>query len=171
MTPSPLKVISLADNPFHGDPNRYLEEIYGANQNVQKSIFYQPSMEHGGGLASIFNARDRQLHARKKRILAPAFTEVALSSMEEYILPHIRAFFETASEENSSGAEGHVWVVDVAKWANYLTFDIMAELAFGKDFGMIEGKASRELPDIIDAAVHLELIVSHRILNTPQAGF
>lgn len=60
---------------------------------------------------------------------------------------------------------------DVAKWANYLTFDIMAELAFGKDFGMIEGKASRELPDIIDAAVHLELIVSHRILNTPQAGF
>lgn len=47
----------------------------------------------------------------------------------------------------------------MGKWANYLTFDVMGDLCFGKDFGMIAGKESRELPDIIDAAAHRELLV------------
>jgi len=40
-----------------------------------------------------------------------------------------------------------------------LTFDVLGDLVFGKNFGMIEGKESRELPGIIDAAVHRELLV------------
>ena len=91
--------------------------------------------------------------------MAPAFTEAALAGMEEYILPHIRSFFANASAEGSDD-DGKSWTVDMGEWANFLTFDIFTDLAFGKDFGLLEGKESRELPEIVDAAVHRELLVS-----------
>lgn len=133
-------------------------EIYGVNQNVRKSVFYQPAIEHSG-VESTFNARDRALHARKRRILAPAFTDASLSSMEEYILTHIRKFFESASGQQSFRCQADCWTADIGKWGNYLTFDVMGDLVFGRDFGMIAGEESRELPDIIDAAAHRELLV------------
>jgi cytochrome P450 len=129
------------------------------NKNVAKSRFYQPAIEHSGGESS-FNARDRQLHARKRRILAPAFTDHALASMEEYIIPHIQAFFKFAFRENAVQSAKECWTVDMGQWGNFLTFDVMADLAFGKDFGMLAGQESRELPAIIDAAAHRELLVS-----------
>jgi hypothetical protein len=97
--------------------------------------------------------------------MGQAFTESALSGMEEYILPHIRNFFEAASGEQTFPSMRQCWTADLGKWANYMTFDILGDLVFGKDFGMLAGKESRELPEIIDAAVHLELIVC----QTPAA--
>ena len=44
-------------------------------------------------------------------------------------------------------------------WGNYRAFDVMGDLVFGKDFGMLAGNESRELPDIIDGAAHRELLV------------
>jgi cytochrome P450 len=133
-------------------------EIYGVNQNVRKSVFYQPAIEHSG-IESTFNARDRQLHAKKRRILAPAFTEPALATMEDYMQFHIGRMFHAASGEETFQSEAQCWTADMGKWGNYLTFDVMADLVFGKDFGMLAGDESRELPEIIDGAVHRELIV------------
>ena len=56
-------------------------------------------------------------------------------------------------------SEAQCWTADLGKWGNYLTFDVMGDLVFGKDFGMIDGKESRELPDIVDGAAHRELLV------------
>lgn len=143
-------------------------EIYGVNQNVRKSVFYQPAIEHSG-MESTFNSRDRQLHARKRRILAPGFTESALSSMEDHIQKHIRGMFTAASGEQNFRSEAQCWSADMGKWSNYLTFDVMGDLVFGKDFGMVAGNESRELPEIIDAAAHRELLVGGRWF-LPAAG-
>ncbi|KAJ9611126.1 hypothetical protein H2200_004309 [Cladophialophora chaetospira] len=152
--------VRMAPNLVTVNDPTAIKDIYGVNQNVRKSIFYQPSIDHSGGekAVSSFNVRDRTLHARKRRILGQAFTESALSGMEEYILPHIRKFFEAASGELTFPSLRQCWTADLGKWANYMTFDILGDLVFGKDFGMLAGKESRELPDIIDAAVHLELM-------------
>jgi cytochrome P450 len=139
-------------------PTDFIIAIYGVNQNVRKSVFYQPAIEHSG-IESTFNARDRQLHAKKRRVLAPAFTEPALATMEDYIQIHIGRMFHAASGEEDFQSEAQCWTADMSKWGNYLTFDVMADLVFGKDFGMLAGDESRELPEIIDGAVHRELIV------------
>ena len=80
-------------------------EIYGVNQNVRKSVFYQPAIEHSG-IESTSNARDRKLHAWKRRILAPAFTDAALASMEQYNLPHIYAQRGGAGTGHWTGVSG-----------------------------------------------------------------
>ena len=80
--------------------------------------------------------------------------------MQEYILPHLDEFFRVAPAEDNNGGAEKVWTADMAKWANYVTFDIMGDLVFGKDFGMKTGRESRELPSVIDAALHRQLLVS-----------
>ena len=79
--------------------------------------------------------------------------------MEPYILPHINSLFKCASEEAIFPSESRCWTADMGKWGNYLTFDVMGDLVFGRDFGMLAGDESRELPAIIDAAAHRELLV------------
>lgn len=129
------------------------------------------------GHANTFNCRDRVLHARKRRLLAPAFTEAALASMEEYVLKHINLFISSISTGSASHLEKEeaaaVTELDMAIWANYLTFDIMGDLVFGEDLGLLEGRGSRELPQIIDAAVHYQLMVSslQTITSTTSGKF
>jgi cytochrome P450 len=116
------------------------------------------------GHANTFNCRDRGLHARKRRLLAPAFTDAALASMEEYMLKHINLLMSSMSVGSASRLEKEeaaaATELDMATWANYLTFDIMGDLVFGEDLGLLEGRGSRELPQVIDAAVHYQLMAS-----------
>ena len=79
--------------------------------------------------------------------------------MENYILPYIDSLFTSASGEAAFPSESQCWTADLGKWGNYLTFDVMGDLVFGRDFGMLAGNESRELPAIIDAAAHRELLV------------
>ncbi|KAL7268806.1 hypothetical protein RUND412_008553 [Rhizina undulata] len=46
----------------------------------------------------------------------------------------------------------------MSEWADYLTFDIMGELSFGKTFGMLEREEIRYMPDIINESTHRALI-------------
>ncbi|OQU97967.1 hypothetical protein CLAIMM_03817 [Cladophialophora immunda] len=160
------KFVRVAPNLVTINDPAAIKDIYGVNQNVRKSVFYEASIAHNG-FQNMFSARDREIHARKRRILAPAFTEASLSSMERYILPHIDEFFHAASGEERCSALRKCWTADLGRWGNYLTFDVMGDLVFGRDFGMLRGDESRELPDVIDAAVHQQLLngCSHFMLR------
>jgi hypothetical protein len=155
--------------------NRFLD-IYGVNRNVQKGILYKASAKLTG-FPNSFSAIDRQLHAHRRRVLAPAFTDAALLSMEPHILHHIRRFFNIgilgggSSETSTPVAEprrdpGWSVEVDMSLWGNYLTFDVMGDLAFATHFDMLGGKASRAMPEMVDAALHGQLIVG--LLQPPE---
>jgi hypothetical protein len=105
-----------------------------------------------------------------------AFTDAALASMEEYVLKHINLLMSSMSVGSASCLEKEeaaaATELDMATWANYLTFDIMGDLVFGEDLGLLEGRGSRELPQVIDAAVHYQLMASslQTILARPLAS-
>jgi hypothetical protein len=50
----------------------------------------------------------------------------------------------------------------MADFCNYLTFDIMGDLCFGKAFGMLERPDNRFAIDLIGNAAHRHLIVRPR---------
>ena len=133
-------------------------EILGVHQNVSKSKFYQPSISYAG-FVNLFNCRDKQVHAHKLRIMGPAFSETALKNMEDLILKHIDEFFEYGSNRHQYKDSDQCWTTDLGKWGNYLTFDVMGDVVFGKDYGMVRGAENRNLPSIIDAAAHWQLLV------------
>lgn len=84
--------------------------------------------------------------------------------MEKYILSNVRTFCEKLGAKptlvEKTGVKGE-WSVaqNMADWANYLTFDVMGDLCFGKAFEMLEHEENRHVIDLIGNAAHMHLIV------------
>ncbi|KAF4311657.1 putative sterigmatocystin biosynthesis P450 monooxygenase stcF [Botryosphaeria dothidea] len=114
---------------------------------------------HGGGAAlpkepgfnssppdvprGLFHAQDGAPHARQRRIFGPAFTNTALRAQEPLLRGHVRklvASVRRACEEGGGGGGGGggEGVVNMADLFNFLTFDVMADLAFGAPLGLLD---------------------------------
>lgn len=68
-------------------------------------------------------------HARIRRQLSHAFSEKALREQEDLITSYINLLIEKLSEAAESGSK-----LDMVKWYNFTTFDIISDLAFGESF-------------------------------------
>ncbi|KAI7260765.1 hypothetical protein D0864_09706 [Hortaea werneckii] len=139
-----------------------LKEIYGFKANVRKSNFYSafPATKNA---YSTHSAIDKSVHARKRRVLSQAFSDSAIKSMESHMLEHIRSFCANLGLSNFSlGMEEktQAWTEgkNLSKQADYLTFDIMGDLCFGKAFGMLERPDNRFATDLVSNAAHRHLI-------------
>lgn len=71
-------------------------------------------------------------HARIRRQLSHAFSEKALREQEELITSYIDLLMEKLSGAAEIGSE-----LDMVKWYNFTTFDIISDLAFGESFGCL----------------------------------
>ncbi|KAJ6011677.1 Cytochrome P450 monooxygenase aclL [Penicillium canescens] len=80
------------------------------------------------------NADDED-HRRLRRAQAHAFSEKALSLQEYYVQRYVDLFISRLGEEMNSAKNG---ATNAATWFNYLTTDIIGELAFGASFGGLE---------------------------------
>ena len=131
------------------------QDIYSVNANVKKGFLYHVVTSQFG-FASTFSTTNREEHARKKRVIAPGFTDASLRNIEEFVLKHIRTFIKQIGPSGNEQCS----IIDMGHWANYLTFDVMGDVSFGKDFGMLEKPDLRDLPRLGNAAGHRSLIVS-----------
>ena len=145
-----------------------LKTIYGHKSNVKKSMFYSvfPPTKH---TFNTHSSIDKAAHARKRRVLSHAFSESAVRSMERYVTGNIRTFCEKLGGKGQQGAvvlaekqntKGWSQPQNMADWCNYLTFDVMGDLCFGKAFEMLERPENRHVIDLIGNAAHMHLIVS-----------
>lgn len=83
--------------------------------------------------------------------------------MEKYILANVRTFCSrlgAKSLEKVGNADEWSIAQNMADWCNYLTFDVMGDLCFGKAFEMLEHEENRHVIDLIGNAAHMHLIVS-----------
>ncbi|RAH79464.1 benzoate 4-monooxygenase cytochrome-like protein P450 [Aspergillus japonicus CBS 114.51] len=114
---------------------RALEPIYGHQANVQKSQWY-----HSFYSVSIFNAIDRNVHARKRRVMSQAFSDQALRGMEPHILTAIREWClalgdqHSSQTQKSSSSSGWSRPKDMVHMSACLIFDALGEICFGKTF-------------------------------------
>ena len=46
-------------------------------------------------------------------------------------------------------------------WGNYLAFDVMGELTFGKNFEMLTSTRTRHIPEVIEHFSNINYIVRH----------
>lgn len=88
------------------------------------------------GIHSILSANDAD-HARYRRLLAHAFSERALREQEYLPLAYIDLLTRRLRGIVSS-SRSHSAVVDIVKWLNFTTFDIVGDLALGESFHCLE---------------------------------
>ncbi|CAN8104568.1 unnamed protein product [Discula destructiva] len=85
----------------------------------------------------------RENHALLRRQLSHGFSDKSLRAQEGVIKGYVDLFIQGLREEyapNASSAKGSVnkLAVDLRHWFNYVTFDIIGDLALGEPFGCLE---------------------------------
>jgi cytochrome P450 len=73
----------------------------------------------------------KSAHARRKGLL-PAFSRQNLKEMEPVIRLHLERFLQWLEKFDQLGQ-----AIDVFKWFRYLTFDVVTDIAFGQQIGML----------------------------------
>jgi cytochrome P450 len=150
------EIVRFGPNSLSINSNTALKAIYGHKANVKKSQFYSvfpPTKDTFNTHSSI----DKASHARKRRVLSHAFSDNAIKSMEKYILGNVRTFCSQLAPQS----DGWGVAQNMADWCNYLTFDVMGDLCFGKAFEMLDHDTNRHVIDLIGNAAHMHLIVSN----------
>lgn len=116
--------------------------IYSAKANVKKGKYYDVYPRNRNYL-STWSVIDRTKHVRKRRVLSNAFSDRALRSAEQFVIQHVDRWCELLIQ----GAENS-WSEprNIARWSEFLVFDILTDLCFGKSFELKE-PGENELKD------------------------
>lgn len=106
-------------------------QVFGHRKAGQPENEKEPSF-----FSSIPNsvvAANSKNHTRIRRTIANGFSAQSMIKQESLISGYVDLFFERLREHHLSGKP-----VDVVKWFNYMTFDVIGDLAFGEPFGCLE---------------------------------
>ncbi|KAK8098118.1 uncharacterized protein PG998_013604 [Apiospora kogelbergensis] len=76
---------------------------------------------------------EKEDHRRQRRLLSHAFSEAALTEQEGYIKHYVDLLMTRLKGLAEKGAS-----VDMLRWYNFTTFDILGELAFADPFDSLE---------------------------------
>lgn len=144
-------------NSLSFNSSQSLKEIYGFRSNVGKAEFYDAFVHPA---ANTHNTRDKEVHARKRRVLSHAFSDSAMKEMQRYILNNVRTFCEQIGAVDGQQVDAKGWTRprNMADWSAYLTIDILGDLSFGKSFQMLERPENRFALELVELATTRHLI-------------
>ncbi|KAL2266815.1 hypothetical protein VTJ83DRAFT_6167 [Remersonia thermophila] len=151
------RVVRFGPNSLSFNSNTALKEIYGFRTNVRKAEFYDAFVHPR---PNTHNVRDKDVHARKRRVLAHAFSDGAIKEVERYILANIRTFCEAIGDSGRQTPEKKGWssAKNMSDWLNWLTMDILGDLCFGKAFHMLDRPDNRYAVELVGVAAQRHLL-------------
>ncbi|TPX07299.1 uncharacterized protein E0L32_010796 [Thyridium curvatum] len=135
-----------------------LRDIYGHSSNgkVLKSRMYAVAVHRAPSTVTMRGGKD---HARRRRILGQGLSDQSLRRYEGRILRHIDQFCDIMYDKETIG-EGQTvekeprdsWSppLDMSKWTNYLTFDLMSDIVFDAKYNLLGAERFRYVVDCID---------------------
>lgn len=114
---------------FMNSPSAF-HEIFNNKANTRKTMWYH-GLATGPANDSTITATDKAIHAKKRRILNSVFSEKAIRSAETFIIKHVDRW-----DELLLGGHGKDWgePMDMSDMTDYLVFDVLGDLAFGRSF-------------------------------------
>lgn len=140
-------------------PSAY-NAIYDTRSNAQRSNFYHifPRNSNDHNTLTTTNV---QAHAQKRRLLKLAFTERSNKAASAFVERHVERWNVLWVPQGQGG-----WskAEDVAERLDFLIFDILGDLCFGKEFNTKEREENpvKGIPKLITRYMGFQYRVSHR---------
>ncbi|KAF9702012.1 hypothetical protein EKO04_001058 [Ascochyta lentis] len=136
------------------------KDIYGhGHAELQK--YFPPNAVNPNQII----AANSSNHFRMRRAMLPAFSEKALAQQERLIRVYIDLLVQRLSDCAQDGQPA-----DMARWYNLTTFDLIADLCFGKSLGGLEtGKSNawiEKIEKMLEIMPMLMLVTSFPFLMT-----
>lgn len=133
------KIVRIGSNDLSIIDPKIMEAANGRNSDVKKGWWY----DNDAPLTSMHTTRDRALHDKRRKVWAPAFSEKAVRDYETRIEGYTDLLIEKITAYKGEP-------IDVRLWFNLFSFDAMALLAFGKDYGMLQKGEKHWALDLLD---------------------
>jgi cytochrome P450 len=122
-------------------------QIYGAKKNnVKKSKFYK-SFQRNKHFPNVLTTTDKATHAKTRKVLNSVFSAETVQSAESFIIKHVDRWCDIVGEGSTDWTEPK----NVSAQIDFMTFDIMGDLAFGVDFKTKEAEENpmKAIPETI----------------------
>lgn len=132
------RVIRIAPNDIAVDGDPGWDDCFslrrsGRPEFIRDKRFFTITIdEKTPAIPSIFDT-DREGHRRQRRILAHAFSKQAMFEQEPIIKKYVDLLIIRARSMAVAGK-----LVDIVKWYNFTTFDIIGDLTFGESFDCLQ---------------------------------
>lgn len=101
--------------------------VYGLGSNCTKAAWYDLTKP----MLSLQTLRVKTLHDQRRRIWSPAFSDKALRGYEQRVQKYQNILIDQIESFHGQS-------INVSKWFNLYSFDIVGDLAFGTSFKMLE---------------------------------
>ncbi|KIN00076.1 hypothetical protein OIDMADRAFT_55967 [Oidiodendron maius Zn] len=130
-------VIRIAPNELtYREPSAW-KYIYRHRKHTAKPLVKDPYFydlpPNGAATITYSNEAD---HSRQRRLLSHAFSDKALREQEVLIRSYVDLLISKLREITTAGNSGVK--IDLVRWYNYTTFDMIGDLTFGESFGCLE---------------------------------
>ena len=150
-------VVRIGPNELSFGDAGAIKYIYGAHSSrITKGPYHSASV-YGSPGAAMPNLRDYQGHKIRRRMWDNGFTKAQLKSYEPRVITLLDVLCERLREIDGTylinkfyGADMRTHrnyignVVDMRSWLDYVTFDVMGDLALSKSFGLLrDGKSTK----------------------------
>lgn len=157
-------VVRFSPNSLSINDPAALKTIYAHGANVQKSEFYKCFRAAPQAISTLL-ATEKQHHARKRRIMGQAFADSALRGFEQYVVGHVEDLVDMigdATKPSNTNGEKKGWSLpmDMASWSNWLVFDIMGDLVFGRSFNTLRKPENRRGIFLLGRAARRNYVVA-----------
>ncbi|KAK5728388.1 hypothetical protein LTR15_001524 [Elasticomyces elasticus] len=127
------EIVRIAPNELSFSGAAAWKDIYGFRNGLpenRKDPGENTDADHRH--PTIINA-DRQTHGELRKLLSNAFSDKTLKGQEPVLLHYVDLLIERLKEEAAKEP-----VMDLVRWYNYVTFDIIGHLAFNEPFDCLK---------------------------------
>jgi cytochrome P450 len=112
------------------------------------------------GRNSLLTANEAD-HARMRRLLSHAFSNKALNEQEPILHVYANLLIQRLDEQIGSSSKASAFI-DITRWFNFTTFDIIGDLSFGESFGCLGDSKYHwwvsTITDAVKASVYLKIL-------------
>lgn len=127
------EVVRIGPNALVYRAPRVWKDIYGHKKGGQKTFFkdpqlYTPTPNGKEGVVTV-NGTD---HSRMRRLVAHAFSDRALREQETLLHSYADLLVQKIHDQVIECKPSKV--IDIVRWYNYITFDLIGDLSFGEPF-------------------------------------
>ncbi|KOS42691.1 hypothetical protein ACN38_g6432 [Penicillium nordicum] len=149
-------IVRSGPNTLWFNSRSMMADIYNAGANdckVDAWAVYSASRRS----PNILSVVDKNVHAFKRRTMASAFSDRGLKDIEGQILNHIQKFTTflcPKSAESSEEPNGWPSPINVATVCDWLAFDLIGDITYGRSFGMLDSPNKRWVPPVYTKMSH-----------------
>ncbi|KAH7370158.1 cytochrome protein [Rhexocercosporidium sp. MPI-PUGE-AT-0058] len=126
--------------------NTGLREIYSHSKQLGKAPCYGAMVHRAPNVLTLL---DKTAHGKRRRILSQGLSDSSFRSYEPNILKHIgRLCSQLDPLPGSEWSENK----DMSDWSGYFTFDVMSDIVFGEEYGLLDKEDKRPILAAIEAS-------------------